>query len=155
MCCRRGQSTYAAPATLIQIKGLSGSTTHTHGPTAAELHLPRMALVFAYRAFPCAVFPPTAQKPLMPNALRACLQASHHFFNALPAQFFFARADAALLTIFPDLLLTRVALVRPPTVFTFLPLKTAALAALPRAMTLTFFTFFMAFFIAAAFIAFM
>merc|ERR1719254_336874 len=91
----------------------------------------------------------------MPNALRACLQASHHFFKALPAQFFFARADAALLTIFPDLLLTRVALVRPPTVFTFLPLKTAALAALPRAMTLTFFTFFIAFFMAAAFIAFM
>merc|ERR1719493_425327 len=119
-------------------------------------HLPRMALVLAYKAFPCAVFPPTAQKPLMPKALRACLQASHHFFNALPAQFFFARADAALLTIFPDLLLTRVALVKPPTVFTFLPLKTAALAAHPRAMTLTFFTFFMAFaFIAAAFIAFM
>merc|ERR1711972_1081490 len=106
------------------------------------------------RAFPCALFPPTAQKPLMPNALRACLTASPHFFNALPAKFFFARADAALLTIFPDLLLVKVALVRPPTVFAFLPLKTAALAALPFAMTLTFFTFFMAFaIIAAAFIA--
>merc|ERR1712087_525078 len=104
-------------ATLIQTKRPSGSTTHSHGPTAAELHLPRIALALAYRAFPCALFPPTAQKPLMPNDLRACLQASPHFFNALPTQFFFARADAALLTIFPDLLLVKVALVRPPTVF--------------------------------------
>merc|ERR1719221_1244845 len=108
-------------------------------------HLPRMALVLAYKAFPCAVFPPTAQKPLIPKALRACLHASHHFFNALDAQFFFARADAALLTIFPLLLLVRVAFVKPPTVFTFLPLKTATLASLPFATMLTFLTFFMAF----------
>merc|ERR1719188_1237032 len=123
-------------------------------------HLPRMALALAYKAFPCAVFPPTAQKPLMPNCLRACLHASPHFFNGLCANAFLARADAALLTIFPLLLLIRVAFVKPPTVFTFLPLKTAALASLPLAMTLTFFTFFMAFmafmaFMGAAFMAFM
>merc|ERR1719221_1637837 len=122
---------------------------------SSKPHLPRMALVLAYKAFPCAVFPPTAQKPLIPKALRACLHASHHFFNALDAQFFFARADAALLTIFPLLLLVRVAFVKPPTVFTFLPLKTATLASLPFATTLTFLTFFMAFvpFIFMAFIA--
>merc|ERR1719221_913450 len=36
-------------------------------------HLPRMALVLAYKAFPCAVFPPTAQNPLIPKALLACI----------------------------------------------------------------------------------
>merc|ERR1712217_73552 len=81
----------------------------------------------------------------MPNCLRACFTASIHFFNALCAQFFLARVDAALLTTFPLLLLVNVAFVKPPTVFSFLPLKTAALALLPRAMMLTFFTFFIAF----------
>merc|ERR1719382_1069104 len=120
-----------------------------------QTHLPRMALALAYKAFPCADFPPTAQKPLMPSALRACFTASPHFFKGLLANAALARAEAALLTIFPDLLLTKVAFVKPPTVLAFLPLKTAGFAALPRAMMLTFFTF-MAFFIeAAAFIAFM
>merc|ERR1719203_710280 len=114
-------------------------------------HLPRMALALAYTAFPCAVFPLTAQKPLTPTCLRACMTASIHFFNALCAQFFLARADAALLTTFPVLLLVRESFVKPPTVFAFLPLKTADLANLPLAITLTFFTFFIAFmpFIAA------
>merc|ERR1719433_205680 len=60
-------------------------------------------------------------------------------------------------TILPDLLFIRVAFVRPPTVFAFLPLKTAALAYLPLAMTLTFLTFiaFMAAFIAGFMAAFM
>merc|ERR1719203_198815 len=124
-----------------------------------KLHLPRMALALAYKAFPCAVFPFTAQKPVTPNTFRACFTASHHFFNALCAQFFLPRADAALLTIFPLLLLINVSFVKPPTVFAFLPLKTAALAYFPRAMMLTFFTFFIfiAFidFMEAAFIAFM
>merc|ERR1712187_317480 len=118
-----------------------------------QTHLPRMALALAYKAFPCADFPPTAQKPLMPNALRACLHASPHFFSALVANAFLARMDAALLTIFPLLLLVREFFVKPPTVFTFLPLKTAALASFPFAMALTFLTFFMAF-MAAAFMAF-
>merc|ERR1712222_71940 len=87
-------------------------------------------------------------------SLRACFSASHHFFNGLCANAFLARADASLLTIFPVLLLVRVAFVKPPTVFSFLPLKTAASASLPLAMMLTFFTFFMAF-MAAAFMAFM
>merc|ERR1719367_1031862 len=96
-----------------------------------------MDLTLAYKAFPCAVFPLTAQKPLMPISLRACFNASPHFFRALCAKAFLDRADAALLS--------------------FLPLKTAILARLPLAMTLTFFTFFMAFmaFMAAAFMAFM
>merc|ERR1740121_1706723 len=114
-------------------------------------HLPRMALALAYKALPCAVFPFTAQKPWIFNSLRACFTASVHFFNALVAQFFFARAEAALLTIFPVLLLIKVSFVNPPTVFTFFPLKTATFASLPRAMMLTFLAFFMAFmpFIAA------
>merc|ERR1719226_445032 len=87
-----------------------------------------MALALAYKAFPCAVFPPTAQKPLMPNCLRANFTASHHFFNALCANAFLARADAALLTIFPLLLLVRVSFVKPPTVFTFLPSSGCSLA---------------------------
>merc|ERR1712151_1284233 len=78
-------------------------------------HLPRMALALAYKAFPCAVFPFTAQKPVTPNCLRACFTASHHFFNALCAKFFLARADAALLTIFPLLLLVNLSFVKPPT----------------------------------------
>merc|ERR1719469_1308193 len=104
-----------------------------------------MALTLAYNAFPCAVLPFTAQKPLMPSCLRACTHASIHFFNALCAYLFLARAEAALLTIFPVLLLIKESLVRPLAVFTFLPLKTAALALLPRATMLTFLTFFIAF----------
>merc|ERR1711877_95294 len=125
---------------------------HSTPASSRKVHLPRIDLALAYKAFPCAVFPPTAQNPLTPNCLRACFTASHHFFNALCAQFFLPRADAALLTIFP--LLLNVAFVKPPTVFAFLPLKTAALALLPRAMMLTFFTFFIAFIpFIAAFIA--
>merc|ERR1739844_507243 len=166
--CRRGVPTQAQTHTglklqsrmLLGTSGLkhSGPTLHSPGsvlqltayPYARhrvdniKLHLPRMALALAYKAFPCAVFPFTAQKPVTPNCLRACFTASHHFFNALCAQFFLPRADAALLTIFPLLLLVNVAFVKPPTVFAFLPLKTAALALLPRAMMLTFFTFFIA-----------
>merc|ERR1719469_1119791 len=93
--------------------------------------LPRMDLTLAYKAFPCAVLPPTAQNPVILSALRACFVASLHFFNALPAKFFFPRADAALLTTLPDLLFVSVAFVKPPTVFSFLPLKTATLASLP------------------------
>merc|ERR1719266_1080121 len=112
---------------------------------AGVTHLPRMALALAYNAFPCAVFPFTAQKPVMPSCFRACVTASRHFFNALVAHLFLPRAEAALLTILPDLLLISVSFVRPPTVFAFLPLKTAALAYLPRATTLTFFLAFIAF----------
>merc|ERR1712083_561557 len=130
----------------------AGANRATDRVDSGKPHLPRMALALAYKAFPCAVFPFTAQKPLMPNCLRASFTASHHFFKALCTNAFLARADAALLTIFPLLLLVRVSFVKPPTVFTFLPLKTATLASLPLAMMLTFLTFFMAF-IEAAFIA--
>merc|ERR1712027_271920 len=110
--------------------------------SALAYHLPRMDLTLAYKAFPCAVLPPTAQKPLMPSCLRACRVASHHFFSALDANLFLLPADRDLLTILPVLLLVRVALVSPPTVFAFLPEKTASLALLPFAMALTFLTFF-------------
>merc|ERR1719433_2240044 len=110
-----------------------------------------MALALAYSAFPCAVLPFTAQKPVMPSCLRACATASTNFFIAPCAHLFLLAAEAALLTILPDLLLIKESLVRPLTVFAFLPLKTAALASLPRATMLTFLTF-LTFFI--AFIAF-
>merc|ERR1711992_210152 len=100
-----------------------------------------MDLTLAYRAFPCAVLPPTAQKPLMPSCLRACRVASHHFLSALEANLFLPSAERDLLTILPLLLLVRVALVSPPTVFAFLPEKTASFARLPFAMALTFLTF--------------
>merc|ERR1712004_703035 len=116
-------------------------------------HLPRMDLTLAYKAFPCAVLPPTAQKPLMPSSMRAFLVASHHFFSALCANRFLLPAERALLTILPDLLLVKVALVNPPTVFAFLPENTASLARLPFAMTLTFLTF-IAFIAFGAFMAF-
>merc|ERR1719360_53911 len=92
----------------------------------------------------------------MPSCFRACLHASFHFFSGLCPYCFLPRAEAALLTILPDLLLTKVFFVRPPTVFSFLPLKTANLASLPRAITLTLLTVFMAFIavFAVAFIAF-
>merc|ERR1719367_2414664 len=94
----------------------------------SQAYLPRMALALAYNAFPCAVLPPTKQKPVMPSSVRACLIAAPHFFNALCANVFLLRAEAALLTILPILFLTNMSFVRPPTVFVFLPAKTAALA---------------------------
>merc|ERR1719270_600019 len=111
-----------------------------------------MALAFAYTALPLAVLPFTAQNPVTLSALRACFTASFHFFNALFAQFFLARADIALLTILPSLFFVNVSLVRPPTVFCLLPLKTRAFASLPRATMLVRLTF-MAFMTFIAFIA--
>merc|ERR1719148_354611 len=109
----------------------------------------------AYSAFPCAVLPPTGQKPLMPSSLRAFLHASIHFFSALVANFFLAAADAFLLTILPFLLFIRVAFVRPLAVFSLFPRKTEAFARLPLAILLTFMAFMPLFFMAfIAFIAF-
>merc|ERR1719436_1544177 len=77
---------------------------------------------------------------------------------------FLERWEAALDTILPFLFLVKEALVMPPTVFSFLPRKTAALAILPLAILLTLFAFmaFMTFIVAflpfiafIAFIAFM
>merc|ERR1719264_1286035 len=107
----------------------------------------RRDLTLAYSAFPCAVLPPTGQKPVMFNSFRAFLQASHHFFNALCANAFLARVDAALLTILPVLLFVNVPFVKPPVVFCLDPRQTTARAILPRATMLLRFTFmaFMAF----------
>merc|ERR1740139_1003793 len=113
-----------------------------------------MDFTLAYSAFPCAVLPLVAQNPAMPSCFRANFVASIHFFKALVAKFFLARADAALLTILPLLLLVKVSFVKPPTVFAFLPLKTNAFAILPRAITLVRLTF-MAFMAFIAFMAFM
>merc|ERR1712127_544114 len=116
----------------------------------------RNDFVLAYSAFPCAVLPPTGQKPLILSSLRAFLHASHHFFNALVANLFLEAADAFLLTILPLLLFIMFALVRPLVVFSLLPRKTEDLARLPLAILLTFMAFiafiaFMPFFIAAFF----
>merc|ERR1711920_970382 len=78
----------------------------------------RSDFTLAYSAFPCAVLPPTGQKPLIPSSLRAFLHASHHFFNALVANFFLEAADAFLLTILPDLLFIISDFAKPLAVFT-------------------------------------
>merc|ERR1719384_34874 len=115
-------------------------------------HLPKMDLTLACSAFPCAVLPPTGQNPLMPSSFLAFLHASA---NALKARdmVFLARTDAALLTILPALFLIKVAFVRPPDVFSFLPRKTWDLPSLPLAILLTT-RFFIAFIAFGAFIAF-
>merc|ERR1712183_609623 len=113
-------------------------------------HLPaRMDFTLAYSARPCAVLPPTGQKPLTFSSFRAFLVASHHRFKALVANAFFDVAERPLLTTLPALFLTKLLLVKPPTVFSLCPLKTRALASLPLPILLTFITFFMAFFFMA------
>merc|ERR1719510_111634 len=118
---------------------LSAAVERVEGGRAAgskseqHTYLPRRDLALAYSALPCAVLPPTAQNPVTLSSLRAIFTASPHFFSALFAKFCLARADAALLTILPDLLFVNVALPRPPTVFSFFPRKTRNLAILPFA----------------------
>merc|ERR1719510_1876109 len=88
---------------------LSAAVERVEGGRAAgfkseqHTYLPRRDLALACSALPCAVLPPTAQNPVMLSCLRAVFTASHHFFSALFAKFFLARADAALLTILPVL----------------------------------------------------
>merc|ERR1719234_292235 len=109
---------------------------------------------FLRRAWPLAVLPPTAWKPLMPRALRAAITA---FINL----FFLPKADDFLVTILPFLFFIRSAFLIPPTVFSLRPTKTAYFARLPLAILLTRFAaffffiplFFMDFFM--DFIAFM
>merc|ERR1719178_492314 len=106
------------------------ATTHSD-------QLASIALTLAKRAFPCALCPPTAQKPVMPSCLQQIFTASIHFFKGLLAKFFLARREAFLLTILPALDFIRPAAVIPLAVLAFLPLKTAARAYLPLAMMLT------------------
>merc|ERR1719492_531663 len=117
----------------------------------------RRDLTLAYSAFPCAVLPPIGQKPTIFNSFRAFLQASPHFFSALCANAFLARADATLLTILPLLLFVNVSFVKAPDVFCLPPRQTTERASVPRATMLVRFTFiaFMAFIVCMAFIAFM
>merc|ERR1719336_3819987 len=109
-----------------------------------------MLLTLAYSAFPCAVLPFTAQKPTSFSCFRACFTASIHFFSALVANFFFAEAERALLTILPVLLLINFSLVIPVAVFSFPPRNTTARAFLPLATLLTFMAFFAGAFMASA-----
>merc|ERR1711920_248537 len=115
----------------------------------------RSDFTLAYSAFPCAVLPPTGQKPLIPSSLHAFLHASHHFFSALAANLFLEAADAFLLTILPDLLFIISDFARPLCVFSLVPWKTEDLARLPLAILLTFIAFFFMAFFFMAFIAFM
>merc|ERR1719369_155842 len=110
-----------------------------------------MVFTFAYRALPCGVFPPSGQNPVIPRSFLAVLVASAHFFRTLPAKAFLLRIEAALATILPLLFLVSEDLDSPPEVFSFVPLKTEALAIGPTAILLTDF-FFMAF-LTVAFIA--
>merc|ERR1719266_2318715 len=97
----------------------AGATTEAG---AGVSHLPRMALAVAYNAFPCAVLPFTAQKPVMPSCLRAFLTASKYFLK--PADIIFlALAELALLTTLPCEFFIKESLVRPPPVFSFVPRK--------------------------------
>merc|ERR1719461_526312 len=108
-------------------------------------------MAFANKAFPCAVLPFTAQKPVILSCFRANFTASIHFFSALVAKFFLLTADFALLTILPLLFLVSRSLVRPPPVFSLDPRKTTERAIFPRAILL-FFTF-IAFIAFIAFVA--
>merc|ERR1719153_923503 len=96
-----------------------------------------MDFTLAGRARPCGVFPPTGQKPLIPNCFLAVCTALQNLCNALLAKFFLARSDAFLLTIRPVFDFVNVAAVSPPGVFCFRPLNTCARASLPLAMMLT------------------
>merc|ERR1719213_1046327 len=110
-------------------------------------------LALAYKALPCADFPPTAWKPLMPSSLRALCTAL--FQRQMPlAYLFLDAADIALETTLPALFLVSLSLVRPPEVLALVPLKTEDLARLPLAMLLFFMAFFMAFIVFIAFMAF-
>merc|ERR1740123_837976 len=136
-CHTRSEGGYATNRDEV-LRETSRPDAASHAPcdrpaTVSEIHaphLPRMALTLAYKAFPSAVLPFTAQKPVMPSSLRASDSARPHFFKPLDSNTFLECADAALLTILPLLFFIKVSFVRPVTVFVFLPLKTAALASL-------------------------
>ena len=91
-----------------------------------QAHFLKMALTLASNCLPCSPFPPTGQKPLIFNSLRACEQAMAHLF-------FLPLANLFLDTTLPALFLVKLAAVKPPDVFSFLPLRTAAFAPRPFA----------------------
>merc|ERR1712051_890106 len=118
-----------------------------------------MDFAHGVQRLPSQQLPPTATKPVMPKALRACFVASDHLFRALEAKLFLPCADADFATILPALFFTRDALVKPPVVFSLPPLNTTIRARLPLAIlliTLAFITLaFIAGFIAGFMAAFM
>merc|ERR1719150_1232355 len=88
-------------------------------------HLRKIFLILAYNAFPSAVLPFTAQKPVMLSSLRAFLTASKYFLKPGDISFL-ARAELALLTSLPFEFFIKESLVKPLGVFSFLPLNTDA-----------------------------
>merc|ERR1719476_186613 len=69
----------------------------------SRLQALKIALAFAYSALPCAVLPPTPQKPLMPSSFLAAMTALIQDSALLPLYAFFREADAALETTLPCL----------------------------------------------------
>ena len=85
------------------------------------------------KALPLADLPPTAQKPLMPKALRALVTAA--FQPAMRLKAFFPAADFLADTMRPFLFFFKSDFFKPLAVLALVPLKTAALARLPFAIT--------------------
>merc|ERR1719436_793641 len=99
------------------------------------------AFALAYRALPAAVLPPIGTKPVRPSAFRAALTASAQALILLPVYACFAKADLLFDTTLPCRFFTKLALVRPPIVFSLRPENTEDLALRPAAITLTFLAF--------------
>merc|ERR1719343_936511 len=89
--------------------------------------------------------------PLMPSSFLAAMTALIQDSALLPLYAFFRDADAALETTLPRLFFMSWAAVKPPEVFSLVPLSTTDLRYLPLAILL----FFMAFIPFIAFMAFM
>merc|ERR1719153_2175654 len=99
------------------------------------------AFALAYKALPAAVLPPIGTKPVRPSAFRAVLTASAQALILLPVYACFAKADLLFDTTLPCRFFTKLALVRPPIVFSLRPENTEDLALRPAAITLTFLAF--------------
>merc|ERR1719249_363966 len=113
------------------------SPAHPSGDAQAD----SAAFALAYKALPAAVLPPIGTKPVSPSAFRAALTASAQALSLLPVYACLAKADLFFDTTLPCRFFTKLALVRPPIVFSLRPENTEDLALRPAAITLTFFAF--------------
>merc|ERR1719436_597708 len=141
-----GQPRYCAPHPLRTCDAPPRARKNAHADSPA--------FALAYRALPAAVLPPIGTKPVRPSAFRAILTASAQALILLPVYACFAKADLLFDTTLPCRFFTKLALVRPPIVFSLRPENTEDLALRPAAITLTFLAFMAlppAFFIAATF----
>merc|ERR1719428_2048895 len=107
-------------------------------------------MAFAYRGVPFF----RGTNPETFSSLRALMRALTHF-DAYFSYNFLPLAACFLETTLPALFFVRSLLVRPPTVFSFLPLSTSTFENLPFAILLTRFIAFIAFIAFMAFMAFM